>query len=66
MQSKMIAKFCPRCGIHPVRGWMVRGPEHTVCVMANVFCLLDNEQASIDDIMSFMRQAFANEDMSLI
>ena len=66
MQSKMIANFRPRCGIHPVHGWMVRGPEHTVCVMANVFCLLDNNRASVNNIMRFMRQACANEDMSLI
>jgi roadblock/LC7 domain-containing protein len=39
-------------------------PDYTVCVIANVFCLLDNAKASINDIVGFMLQALANAQSS--
>jgi len=66
MQGAMIAAFRPQCGIRPVRGWLVRGPQYTVCVMANVFCFLDNATGSPNAILHFMRQALADVDMDLV
>ena len=66
MEGKMLEVFQPRSGLQPPRGWMVHGADYTVCVMANVFCMLDNARASINDIVGFMRQAMANAPSDLI
>lgn len=66
MESGMIASFCPRTGIQRVKSWVVRGPDHTVCVVANVFCFLVNRQGSLNDILRFMCQALADDSMDLI
>jgi roadblock/LC7 domain-containing protein len=66
MEGDMIAAFCPQSGIQPVRGWVMSGPEHTVCVVANVFCLIDNKKGSLNTIIGFMRQALANVPMDLV
>jgi roadblock/LC7 domain-containing protein len=59
MEGAMLESLRPGSGLHPARGWLVHGPGRTLCVMANVFCLLDNARASINDIVGFMRQALA-------
>lgn len=67
MESAMIASFRPNSGVQPpVHGWMMRGPDYTVCVVANVFCLLDNEKGSVNHVFGFMRQALAHETLELI
>lgn len=66
MESGMLDAFYPQSGLHPVRGWLVRGPDHTVCVVANIFCLLENRTASLNSIVGFMRQALAHETTGLI
>ena len=66
MEGKMLEVFQPRSGLQPPRGWMVHGADYTVCVMANVFCMLDNARASINDIVGFMRQTVANAPSDLI
>ena len=66
MESRMLEAFQPDNGLQPPRGWMVHGADHTVCVIANVFCLLDNAKASINDTISFMRQALAQVPADLI
>jgi roadblock/LC7 domain-containing protein len=60
MEGAMFEALRPGNGLHPPRGWLVHGPDHTVCVIANVFCLLDNSRASINDIVKFMYQGLAN------
>lgn len=66
MEAEMLAAFHPNCGIQPARGWLVRGPTRTVCVIANTFCLLDNALASPNEIMNAMRQALTDTDTDLI
>ncbi|MDX1656439.1 MAG: DUF2173 family protein [Candidatus Competibacteraceae bacterium] len=66
MEGEMLGEFCPDCGILPVRGWVMRGSGYTICVVANVFCLLDNRQGSLNQILGFMRQALADDPMDLI
>ncbi|MBE2294945.1 MAG: DUF2173 family protein [Phycisphaerales bacterium] len=66
MEGRMLEVFQPHSGLHPPRGWVVRSSDYTVCVMANVFCLLDNAQSSINDIIGFMRQAIVTTSSDLI
>lgn len=66
MESDMLAKFNPKSGIEPVRGWVLSGPQHTICVVANVFCFVDNQQGSLNQILGFMRRSLADKTMGLI
>lgn len=66
MQVGILASFCPECtGPHP-QGWIVRGPAFTVCNVANVFCFLDNNSASLNDVMALMQQRLKDADHSLV
>ena len=42
-------------GLAPFRGWIMRGAKLTLCVVANVFCMLDNESASVNAVMADMQ-----------
>lgn len=66
MEGRMLEALRPRSGLQPPRGWIVHGPDYTVCVIANVFCLLDNSKGSINDIVGFMRQGLANVSADLV
>ncbi|HRD66821.1 MAG TPA: DUF2173 family protein [Candidatus Competibacter sp.] len=66
MEGSMLEAFQSRSGLQPPRGWMVHGPDYTVCVIANVFCLLENTKGSVNDIVGFMCQALANVPADLI
>ncbi len=66
MEGAMLEALRPDSGLHPPRGWVVRGPDHTVCVLANVFCLLNNAEASLNETISLMRQALAGVNADLI
>ncbi|MBI5041402.1 MAG: DUF2173 family protein [Gammaproteobacteria bacterium] len=65
MQADIMAGSFPECGVAPAGGWVVRGPQFTVCVMANVFCFLDN-QASLNAVMSKLRKQLADAPRDLI
>jgi roadblock/LC7 domain-containing protein len=66
MQAEMLSKFCPECGIHPNKGWIVQGPQFTVCVVANVFCFLNESQGSLNQIFSYMREKLFDESDELV
>jgi len=66
MEGAMLDALCPDNGLHPPRGWVVRGPGQTVCVMANVFCLFDNAQGSLNAILACMREALDGRSQDLI
>ncbi|MEE4380004.1 MAG: DUF2173 family protein [Candidatus Competibacteraceae bacterium] len=65
MQGEIIAALSSR-DFPPVRGWVMRGPAYTICVVANVFCLFDNQTGAINPVIAFMRQALAHDPMDLI
>ncbi|MEZ5583727.1 MAG: DUF2173 family protein [Candidatus Competibacteraceae bacterium] len=65
MQGEIIAALSPR-RFQPLRGWVMRGPAYTICVVANVFCLFDNQAGTINPVIRFMRQALAHDPMDLI
>lgn len=66
METGMLDAIQPQSGLHPPRGWMVRGPGHTVCVMANLFCLIDHHQGSLNDVIGLMRQMLGDRPADLI
>ncbi len=66
MQVDMLESFCPDCGSTPPRGWIVRGPAYTVCNIANVFCFLDNHEASVNEVIALMQKRLANATHDLV
>lgn len=66
MEGDMVAILNPREERRPPRAWVLRGPQRTLCVVANVFCLFDNSKGSFNKIFGFMRQALANETLDLV
>ena len=66
MQTDILAGMCPSCGGAPAAGWVVRGPQFTVCVVANVFCFLDNDKASLNTVMGKLRTGLADAPQDLI
>jgi len=60
MQSDMLTSIFPDSGITPSRGWAVRGPQFSVCVVANVFCFISDE-APFNDIMQLMVTRLSDE-----
>lgn len=66
MEADILGSFCPQCGVNPMRGWVVRGPDFTVCVMANVFCFLDNRSESINEVLGLMKERLTDAPSSMI
>lgn len=66
MQADICGSFCAHCGIVPGRGWMVRGPRYSVCVYANVFCFIDNDKASLNQVMQVLRTRLAESTGELV
>ncbi len=67
MQAGILGGFCAEgCGLVPAHGWVVRGPRYTVCVVANVFCFIDNEAGSLDRVLGLMRERLADAPADLV
>ena len=66
MQVGMLEQHCPGCGSSPPQGWIVRGPAFTVCNVANVFCFIDNQKASLNTVMALMRKRLAGASHDLV
>ena len=66
MQVGMLEQFCPHCGSSPPQGWIVRGPAFTVCNVANVYAFLNNDSASVNDIMALMRRRLEHVSNDLV
>ncbi|MEW6693239.1 MAG: DUF2173 family protein [Pseudomonadota bacterium] len=62
---KMFTTVCSpgvkECGLEGGKGFAVRGPLRTLCVVSNAFCILDHQKASVTPILRLMleRQADA-------
>ncbi|MBZ0070328.1 MAG: DUF2173 family protein [Thiohalobacteraceae bacterium] len=65
MQTDIMASIHPDGGA-PAGGWVVRGPKYTVCAVANVFCFLDNDTASLNAVMGLLRSRLAGAPQDLI
>ena len=66
MQVGMLEQYCPNCGSSPPQGWIVRGPGFTVCNIANVFCFIDNDKASLNEVVALMRRRLADAPHNLV
>lgn len=66
MQVAMLEEHCPNCGSSPPQGWIVKGPVFTVCNVANVFAFLQNDTASLNDIMALMQKRLADASHDLV
>lgn len=60
MQGEILCANTENCPFDPVHGWAVRGPQFTVCVVANVFCFLQNEAGLLNRIMKYMQDKLAD------
>jgi roadblock/LC7 domain-containing protein len=56
MQSGILSNFCDNCGLFPNKGWVVKGPQFTVCVVANVFCFINESEGSLNQVFTIMRK----------
>ncbi len=66
MQMDMIKNLGHECGCIPSRGWIVSGENFSVCVIANHFCFIENGSASLNTIMSYMRENVPNQEGQLV
>ncbi len=66
MESRMAAEIHAGFPLRQPHGWLTRGPDCTLCVIANVFCLVRNEPGAVDTVIGLMRERLADADMSLV
>jgi len=66
MQADMLKSLNTDCGCAPARGWMVKGEHFSVCVIANIFCFVDNNSGSINNIMSLMREKITDQNGDMV
>jgi len=66
MQGEMLEEHCPGCGVSPPEGWIVHGPAFSVCNIANVFCIVDNNSVSVNHIIALMRRRLAGKSHDLV
>ena len=60
MQAEILCANSESCPFDPAHGWAVRGPQFTVCVVANVFCFMQNEAGLLNRIMKRMQDKLAD------
>jgi roadblock/LC7 domain-containing protein len=66
MQVDMMKALGKDCGCAPARGWVVKGAQYSVCVIGNVFCFLDSQVASTNQVMQLMLEKVASQTGELI
>lgn len=49
--TDQFSMFTQLSGWTPPGGWIVRGARHTVCSVGNLVCFIDNEEASLNEVM---------------
>jgi len=60
MQAEIVGANSEDCPFDPARGWVVRGAQMSVCVVANVFCFVQNQEGLLNRVMKQMRVKLAN------
>lgn len=53
--ADQLAMFTQMAGWTPPGGWVVHGPQTSVCSVANLVCVIDNRQASLNEVMNQLR-----------
>ena len=55
--ADQLSMFTQTRGWTPPRGWIVRGAGASVCSVGNLVCLVDNNEASFNEVMAELRDA---------
>ncbi len=66
MQARMLEAVHPGSGLDPPTGWFVRGQAFSVCVVSNVFCFVDNAQASPGAVLALMGERLGEDRLEAI
>jgi roadblock/LC7 domain-containing protein len=66
MQMDMVKNLGYNCGCTPAQGWVVNGEQFSVCVIANHFCFIQNDQTSLNTIVSYMREKVPDQEKQMV
>jgi roadblock/LC7 domain-containing protein len=55
--SDVFSLFSQMNGWTPARGWIVKGAQMSVCGVGNVVAMLENKDASINEVMQALEEA---------
>ena len=66
MQANMLKSLNADCGCAPARGWAVKGQAYSICVIANYFCFVDNNVASLNKIMTLLLEMVPDQDGAMV
>lgn len=55
--SDVFSLFSQMNGWTPARGWIVKGAQMSVCGVGNVVAMLENKDASINEVMRALEEA---------
>ncbi|UCE89763.1 MAG: DUF2173 family protein [Pseudomonadota bacterium] len=66
MQADMMKSLRSDCGCAPARGWVVRGENFSVCVIADTFCFIDNSATSVNEVMQLMLEKVEHQEGALV
>lgn len=66
MQTDILGNFCKDSGWAPNKGWVVKGPQFTVCVIANIFCFINEAQGSLNQILEHMQHELSDASNELV
>ncbi len=56
MQAGMLDALVKRDDLLPVQGWIVQGGHFTVCVVGQRFCFLEQDTASLNQVVAVMQR----------
>lgn len=54
--TDLLSLFSQMRGWTPAQGWIVHGSQISVCSVANLVCMVQNGQGSLQDIMKALRE----------
>lgn len=55
--TDLFSLFSQMDGWTPSRGWIVKGASMTVCGVTNLVCMIENKEASINEIIRALDEA---------
>lgn len=58
--TDLFSLFSQMRGWAPSKGWIVQGEQISVCSVANLVCMVQNNQGSLNEIMAAMIEAAQN------
>ena len=66
MNARILANASAGATPKLIRGWILRGPELSLCAHANTFCLFNTSAGSANQLLHWMSTALADETMDLL